>query len=116
MKPTLLAFEEDRARMPEQIAMGEFEAMLAAERTRLVQRCAQLVGDWDVAEDLAQETLLQAWRVRRSLRDAAGMSSWLVAIARYVCLRYRRQRRKSLTSNSPKVIASEESHDYLEEL
>ena len=32
------------------------------ERTRLVQLCARIVGDREAAEDLAQETLLEAWR------------------------------------------------------
>jgi DNA-directed RNA polymerase specialized sigma24 family protein len=36
------------------------EAML--ERARLVRLCARLTGNIDVAEDLAQETLFEAWR------------------------------------------------------
>lgn len=31
------------------------------ERTRLVGLCAQITGNRDIAEDLAQETLLEAW-------------------------------------------------------
>ena len=44
------------------------------------------------AEDLAQETLLEAWRNRHKLRDAAGAERWLNAIARNVCLRWLRRR------------------------
>jgi RNA polymerase sigma-70 factor (ECF subfamily) len=49
-------------------------------------------GSWDAAEDLAQETLLEAWRARDRLYDSDGPASWLTAIARNVCLRWRRSR------------------------
>ena len=63
---------------------------LAAERARLVRLCAYLSGDKDAAEDLAQETLLEAWRLRARLTDSTGYQAWLSAIARNVCLRWRR--------------------------
>lgn len=61
-------------------------------RLRLVRLCAAVSGDSAAAEDLAQETLLEAWRNRHKLRDADGIERWLAAIARNVCLRWRRQR------------------------
>ena len=69
------------------------EAALAADRTRLIRLCARLTGDPGAAEDLAQETLLEAWRLRYRLRepdDADGRTRWLAAIARNVCLRWQR--------------------------
>lgn len=39
------------------------------------------VGDRALAEDLAQETFLRAWRARRSLREEASVRAWLLAIA-----------------------------------
>jgi RNA polymerase sigma-70 factor (ECF subfamily) len=68
------------------------QAALADERARLVAFCAYLSGSWDAAEDLAQETLLEAWRARDRLYDSDGLASWLTAIARNVCLRWRRSR------------------------
>jgi RNA polymerase sigma factor (sigma-70 family) len=62
------------------------------ERARLVRLCAALSGDRDAAEDLAQETLLEAWRHRHKLTDARGTDHWLAAIARNVCLRWGRTR------------------------
>jgi RNA polymerase sigma-70 factor (ECF subfamily) len=62
------------------------------ERRRLVQLCAALSGDRDAAEDLAQETLLEAWRNAHKLRDPEGADRWLAAIARNVCLRWGRRR------------------------
>jgi RNA polymerase sigma factor (sigma-70 family) len=44
----------------------------------------------EAAEDVAQETLLEAWRHLHRLHEPAGMDSWLNAICRNVCLRHRR--------------------------
>jgi RNA polymerase sigma-70 factor (ECF subfamily) len=58
----------------------------------LVGLCAAVSGDRAAAEDLAQETLLEAWRNRHKLRDPAGADRWLAAIARNVCRRWARTR------------------------
>lgn len=66
---------------------------LAAERPRLVGFCAHVTGRPDAAEDLAQETLLEAWRNRGKLAPGASedeRARWLNAVARNVCLRWRR--------------------------
>ncbi|HYN89981.1 MAG TPA: sigma-70 family RNA polymerase sigma factor [Ardenticatenaceae bacterium] len=62
-----------------------------AERERLVRLCARLTGAPEVAEDLAHETLLEAWRHMHKLYDPAGRERWLATIARNVCLRWRRR-------------------------
>jgi RNA polymerase sigma factor (sigma-70 family) len=63
---------------------------LAAERPRLVRLCQRLTGDASAAEDLAQETLLTAWRLRDRLSAPEGLSAWLAAIARNHCRRWAR--------------------------
>src|SRR3954453_20736491 len=60
-------------------------------RARLMRLCARLAGDRDAAEDLAQETLLEAWRNVHKLHDPAGADAWLAAIARNVCRRWARR-------------------------
>src|SRR5262245_52105239 len=65
---------------------------LSGERARLVRLCARLSGDRDAAEDLAQETMIEAWRHQDRLQDQQGADRWLAAIARNVCLRWARQR------------------------
>ncbi len=64
----------------------------AVERRRLVHLCAWLTGDADAAEDLAQETLLEAWRHESALRDPRKRPQWLAGIARNVCLRWGQRR------------------------
>src|SRR5919202_570691 len=74
------------------ITSFNWESVLPVERTRLVRLSARLSGDYEAAEDLAQETLLEAWRVRHRLTDPRGYAPWLSAIARNVCLRWARRR------------------------
>ncbi|HEX6122135.1 MAG TPA: RNA polymerase sigma factor [Ktedonobacterales bacterium] len=65
---------------------------LLAARPRLVRFCARLTGDPVAAEDLAQETLLLAWRHTGELRDPAAAEAWLFGIARNVCRQWARTR------------------------
>lgn len=78
------------------LSTTDLAATLAAERPRLVRLCARLAHDWDAAEDLAQETLAQAWRSRAKLREAEGLPAWLNATAHYICLRWLRRRTRDL--------------------
>src|SRR5947208_11138296 len=69
----------------------QIEGVLPSEWPRLVRLCAHFTGDRDAAEDLAQETLIEAWRHQARLYDWQGYSSWLSAIARNLSLRWIRQ-------------------------
>ena len=84
------------------------DALLAcpARRARVARRCAALVGDAAAAEDLAQETLLTAWRLRDRLTDPTGVDAWLNAIARNLCLRWLRARGSAdLPTDDPEFLA-----------
>jgi RNA polymerase sigma-70 factor (ECF subfamily) len=61
------------------------------ERAQLVHYCAAMSGRVEVAEDLAQETLLEAWRHEQALRDPSRRLPWLAGIARNICLRWQRK-------------------------
>lgn len=76
---------------------GEPEPELRQEHAWLIQLCRQITGDADSAEDLAQETLLAAWRQRQQLRDPARRRQWLAAIARNLCRRWLRRRAATRT-------------------
>jgi RNA polymerase sigma-70 factor (ECF subfamily) len=85
---------------------------LDAERRRLVGLCACITGDYAVAEDLAQETLLEAWRHRDRLHEPSGADRWLSAIARNVCLRWSRRRgRDSVLIGFPDVEPADLSEE-----
>jgi RNA polymerase sigma-70 factor (ECF subfamily) len=67
------------------------------ERAGIVRLCAHLTGDPDAAEDLAQETLLAAWRHEHALREPEKRQQWLAGIARNVCLMWARRRGRELS-------------------
>ncbi|MBL8044888.1 MAG: RNA polymerase sigma factor [Anaerolineales bacterium] len=78
------------------------------DRARLVRLCAHFAGEPRVAEDLAQETLLEAWRNAHKLYDASGYQAWLAAIARNVCWRWRRRNGRELAHVHPEAEAESE--------
>lgn len=88
-----------------------FENLLENERPRLVRLCAWFTGNQEVAEDLAQETLIAAWKSRDRLIGADKIKPWLSAIARNVCLNWSRQHYREqsyVTSQTVEPANSEE--------
>jgi RNA polymerase sigma factor (sigma-70 family) len=80
------------------------------ERARLVRLCATMTGSNEAAEDLAQETLLEAWLHLEGLRDPEKRSQWLSGIARNVCLRWGRKQGRDLAHLIPlETPANQES-------
>jgi RNA polymerase sigma factor (sigma-70 family) len=69
---------------------SNIEVMLAEARPRLL-RLAQLQGVApEAADDIAQETLLQAWRSLDHLRAPDRFDAWLDGICRNMCRRWAR--------------------------
>jgi RNA polymerase sigma factor (sigma-70 family) len=67
------------------------------ERERLVRFCTRYTDDPGVAEDLAQQTLLEAWEHWHELRDPERRESWLFGIARNQCLLWMRSRSREVS-------------------
>lgn len=94
-----------------------FAAALTTERPRLIRLCAMLTGAREAAEDLAQETLLEAWRGAETLRDEAKLSPWLSGIARNVCRRWlQRQRDAPATDDAGREASLADDDDLAIEL
>lgn len=69
-------------------SVAEVAVDIGGERARLERLCFRLCGSMDAAEDLAQETLVEAWRLQHRLHEPEGRQKWLNAIARNVCMRW----------------------------
>jgi RNA polymerase sigma factor (sigma-70 family) len=91
------------------------------ERRRVLRLCAVISGEPAAAEDLAQQVMLEAWRIRNRLVDG-GYRPWLDAIARNVCLRWRssqgRRAAHEVVSDSPgeEAGAPDDGHDPIVDL
>lgn len=95
----------------------EFEQTLAAERPRLVRLCRKLSGRPEAAEDLAQETMVAAWKSQGQLVSMEKIRPWTSAIARNVCLNwarqyYREEARTFLIENDEQTIEDVVSDEF----
>lgn len=112
----LLQAEQEVCMPSSRDANAPFDTMLAAEQAQLVRFCAYLTGKPDVAQDLAQETLFEAWRNRHKLHNHETFSLWLRAIARNVCLRWGRSHSRDLAHLAPNSPYADEAEPSIEEL
>jgi RNA polymerase sigma factor (sigma-70 family) len=81
-----------------------------AERALILRVCLRATHDRDAAEDLAQETLLEAWRHWDKLRepdDPQARARWLTSIAANVCRRWARRAGRDL-AHTTRLTASGE--------
>jgi RNA polymerase sigma-70 factor (ECF subfamily) len=63
-----------------------FAARAEQHRRELHVHCYRMLGSFDEAEDLVQETLLRAWRRRDTLERDEWFRAWLYKIATNACL------------------------------
>jgi RNA polymerase sigma-70 factor (ECF subfamily) len=63
-----------------------FGALVDRHRRPLHLHCYRMLGSFEEAEDLVQETLLRAWRGRAGFDGRAQVGTWLHRIATNVCL------------------------------
>jgi RNA polymerase sigma-70 factor, ECF subfamily len=80
-----------------------FQQLVAPYRHALEVHCYRMLGSAQDAEDLAQETLLRAWRALERFEPRAQFQTWLYRIATNACLDEleRRPRRPELIDPFP---------------
>jgi len=86
--------------------MDDITALLMRERTNLIGFLTLLTGDRSVADDLFQETCLDALRMKSRYEEGTNFGAWVRSIARIRVLRYRRAQGKSHLALSPDVLES----------
>jgi RNA polymerase sigma-70 factor (TIGR02960 family) len=70
----------------ESAADVDFTEVTERHRRELHVHCYRMLGSFEEAEDLVQETLLRAWRRRDDLQDGNNLRAWLYKIATNACL------------------------------
>lgn len=71
----------------------DFDRLIEQYRKPMSAAAFHLCGDKDAAQDIVQETLLAAYRGRKSLRDPRKAGAWLYTILRRKAIDHRRSRR-----------------------
>ena len=65
---------------------AEFATLAEPHRRELHVHCYRMLGSFEEAEDLVQETMLRAWRARGALERPEWFRAWLYRIATNACL------------------------------
>ncbi len=78
-----------------------FAATLEPHRKELRVHCYRMLGSYDDAEDLVQETFLRAWRNREGFEGRATFRAWLYRIATNACLDFLRRNNRRPTRYDP---------------
>jgi RNA polymerase sigma-70 factor, ECF subfamily len=73
--------------------MSSFEEDVERYRHELRVHCYRMLGSYDEAEDLVQETFLRAWRAIGEFEGRSSVRAWLYRIATNACIDVRRPRR-----------------------
>jgi len=71
--------------------LAALDRLVARHREAVLRVTRSVLGDWDQAEDAAQETFLEALRGLSGLREAGKLRPWLCTIARRCAQRQQRR-------------------------
>jgi len=97
-----------------------FEELVSRHERAVLNTIHRYVGEYDAADDIAQEVFVILWRKAGSFKGNARFSTWLYRVVVNQCLQFRRKRRArpgtvSLDSmdgdNPPESLQVAEDHE-----
>jgi RNA polymerase sigma-70 factor (ECF subfamily) len=80
---------------------SDFAALVERHRRELRVHCYRMLGNFEDAEDVVQETFVKAWRNRAGFEGRSTLRAWLYRIATNACLDAIKRRRRRVTIAAP---------------
>jgi RNA polymerase sigma-70 factor (ECF subfamily) len=69
-----------------------FEVIYKTYWDKIFRLCMGYVNDYDLAQDLAQETFILVWQKLESFRNESSIGTWIFRIVTKHCLRWKKKR------------------------
>lgn len=91
----------------------EFEEIYTTYWDRIFRICMGFVNDYDIAQDLAQETFIIVWQKLDTFRNESSIGTWIFRIASNNCLRQIEKEKRFPKSDLP-IHLTEEKQQSLE--
>ena len=105
----------DNAELIQRILEGDdaaFACLVKKYQKRVHALVWRKIGDFHIAEDITQETFLQAYRNLAKLKDRSQFAGWLYVIANRRCLAWLRKKRIQTQPLQDMDIAMTEKNSY----
>ncbi|WP_158730199.1 MULTISPECIES: RNA polymerase sigma factor [unclassified Flavobacterium] len=87
----------------------EFEVIYKTYWDKIFRLCMGYVNDYDLAQDLAQETFILVWQKLESFRNESSVGTWIFRIATNNCLRQIEKEKRFPKRELPVHISQEKS-------
>lgn len=96
--------QTDEALVQQAVTLGDmaaFEVLVRRHQARILALQKRFSRDHALAEDLAQETFLRAWRKLSTFSNTGSFGAWLAKLAYHIFLQHRRRASTTREMTSP---------------
>lgn len=90
-----------------------FEDIYKAYWQKIFRLCMGYINDYDLAQDMAQETFIIVWQQLPKFRNEANISTWIFRIASNNCLRQIEKGKRIIKTDLP-INLKEEPQESIE--
>lgn len=91
----------------------EFENIYQLYWQKIFRLCMGYVNDFELAQDLAQETFIIVWQQLPKFRNESNIGTWIFRIASNTCLRQIEKEKRIVKTDLP-LHLKEEIHESIE--
>lgn len=89
----------------------EFEEIYKSYWERIFRLCMGYVNDYDLAQDMAQETFIIVWQQLPKFRNESTIGTWIFRIASNNCLRQIEKEKRLLKTDFPFNLKAEKDEN-----